>query len=109
MAKSTATDKEKSIVEFQKEYERLLKKYNIGILDPIVGIDLIAFLSGFSERQINRFIKEDKNFPAIYEFSYKKKGCKLSEVQQWIESRRKTASKFNPLKPLPNLERVSNL
>ncbi|MBI0180014.1 MULTISPECIES: hypothetical protein [Commensalibacter] len=77
---------ENKITRFQKEYDKLLKKYNLGhVINPIIGFDLIALMANFSEREVRRRAK-DSDFPPIYQMSYKNKGCKLHDVQQWIDS-----------------------
>lgn len=85
MAKKRNNDQSKSrIIEFKEEFENLIKKYKI-IPNPIIGYDLIAFMANCSERQIARLAKDDPTFPTLYELSYHNKGCKLSEVEAWIE------------------------
>ncbi|OUI77818.1 hypothetical protein HK18_01415 [Commensalibacter intestini] len=96
MAKKRNNDQSKSrIIEFKEEFENLIKKYKI-IPNPIIGFDLIAFMSNYSERQISRLAKDDPTFPTLYELSYHNKGCKLSEVEEWIELfNKKTPSNSN--------------
>lgn len=76
---------ENKIIKFQKEYEKLRKKYNLGhTINPIIGFDLIALMSNYSERELKRIAK-NKDFPPVYEMSYRNKGCKLYDIQQWID------------------------
>ncbi|CAI3948747.1 hypothetical protein [Commensalibacter papalotli (ex Botero et al. 2024)] len=87
------------LIEFKEELEALIKKYKI-IPDPIIGFDLIAFMSNYSEREIRRKVTSDPTFPDIYELSYHNKGCKLSEVEKWIELHNKKPLTINVLECL---------